>query len=256
MAQLDKEWNHMEWKAQLLRFTAFLAEPASERDFGHIWLGAIGTEADQVNLQPKRQLQVLQSTTQRFQMLLQVEGERIDFVLRAGEPKSPPGFVDIGHFHKVIDEFYEMVEQFLQTNDWPAAYRLAFGAGLFVETSDLATANQHVLELAPSIQIDPRANIRDLSFQINRVRVNEIDERSIRFNRLTKWSATDITEAVFRFSSGVPDVKKLHKYLTVLELDINTDADNTDPFTPELQRLLLSELIDLGVEISDKGDVE
>jgi hypothetical protein len=243
-----------QWKAQLLRFTVFLSQPALEIDLEQLWVDATGSEPDNVNSQPKRQLQVLQANIDGYRVALQAERERLDLVFQPPEPFVSLGLPELGPFELIMSKFKEFVHIWLNVDEWPDATRIAVGATLFIDTTDLTEARRIMLDMVPSLKIDEDSDVEDLLFQINRPRLYSIEGQEIRFNRLAKWSAVQLLGTLFSASTGMTRVDKTS--IAVLELDINTPIDAPIQYDAKFQDDIVDHLVQMAVEISIRGDVE
>jgi len=261
----------IQWRVQGLRFTAFLNQIPLELDFKQLWLEAIGSEPDEVNSQPKRQLQVFVQKTEEYRAVLQVERERIDLVLQPLESFPPKAVYELGPFQSLSETFKEYIHQWLSVDDWPTANRVAFGATLSVEAPSIIAARQILLDMVPSLKIDIESNVEELLFQINRPRLLTIEGQQIKINRLAKWSAAQLIQTVISIGPVASYVDRTN--MALLELDINSALETNMLIGPNIpaffqgphdtiveydalfQTKLFDHLIEMATEISKRGDI-
>jgi hypothetical protein len=191
---------------------------------------------------------------------LQVAPERIDWLLapliepseEAGEelPPTPPS---AGPFTEALSSFLKLAIQWLQ--GCPPVTRLAFGAILFQPTVDRRAGHVQLSKYLHSIDLDPDTS--DFFYQINRPRNSTSGISGLRINRLTKWSV--IMFQHFSVTLGKATITTAG-YTTQeaacrVELDINTAPDFPDVLPHETLPKIFQELVDLGQEITAKGDI-
>jgi hypothetical protein len=65
-----------------------------------------------------------------------------------------------------------------------------------------------------------------------------------------------VTEAHLDFAMPAARLTRTERFANSLELDINSDAENSTAFDIGFQHQLVDELVGLGLEITEKGDVK
>jgi len=139
----------------------------------------------------------------------------------------------------------------------PPVVRLAYGATLFEPVPDRQTGYRRLSQLVP-VQIDPVGS-EDFLYQINRPRTSRTGLPGLTINRLSKWSVAAFQNFVLMFT--IPPVQPAQpqagrpEIACRIELDINTAPSYTNELPHERLGEIFRELIDVGSEIADRGDV-
>jgi hypothetical protein len=164
----------------------------------------------------------------------------------------------VGPFPQALEIFVPLVERWssLQAD----VNRLAFGAVLHSRVESLEMGYKKLGELLPSVQLDSEGS-SEFFYQINRPRESKSGIARLRINRLSKWSVAVRTRGVLMGrmisdeqtvnweSSGQPMVS------CRLELDINTSPEYETALPAQHIRSVFRELVDLAVEVAEKGDL-
>jgi len=250
------------WEAESLRLTAF-PSPSAELGAQDWWKQLIGDEPDSKIMEPKTGVQREEGRIKNDrvdgQLILAIQPNRIDWQLGSILEELPlRGLPTIGSFSEALDFFLEKMLAWLKSTA-PAVNRLAFGAVLLQPTSDLKDSYSHISSYLP-FGLDEGSS--DFSYQINRPRkLSSSDIPDLSVNRLSKWSAIKLSTGIF---TGPPDnpnqiteyFNNSTRFAVRLELDINTAPNSSE----ELSALELSDvfhqLVELGKEIADKGDIK
>ena len=130
------------------------------------------------------------------------------------------------------------------------------GAVLNGPVASKVEANTELARFLPTVDLSP--NSSDFLYQINRPRQLTLPgSPNLMVNRISKWSVVRWRRGVISASGGqVTMSPTVDATAYRLELDINTDAS----FKGELPHERLGEvfefLVRLGVEISQRGDIE
>lgn len=102
----------------------------------------------------------------------------------------------------------------------------------------------------------------DFLYQINRPRkISSVESFECSVNRLSKWSASKWSVSLFAGSGSDPSqltqyITKPTQFAVRLELDINTAADFVGELDSEKLPHIFRELVELGKEIANKGDIK
>ena len=190
------------------------------------------------------------------QLVLSGRQARVDWNLQAiaGLPSEPmQGLPTLGPLPDSLESFRKVAEKWLNVS--PDITRLAFGAVLVIKVADLPSAYQELSQFLPNVSLD-KTDSPDFLYQINRPRTSELRE-GLRINRLSKWSVTQTgTIAINIGPSAGPTLESGSPQSACrLELDINTSAESLTPIPQDKTQVLFKELIELGSEIADKGDI-
>lgn len=244
-----------EWQVAVLRLTAF-PSPSEEIHAQNWWINTLGNSPDTITNTPKAGLEHLEGAYEGGKIILEIQPNRIDWgftVIDEGPFISQ--VPSLGLFNSVGDSFFRPLESWLSNEQIPSIQRLAYGAVLLNPVEDLAAGYRNLSNYLPTVTIDPERS-SDFLYQINRPRNSTIIP-NLGINRLSKWSVTRMQIGLFSTAIGsqVSPVGMKTFYANRLELDINTNQDNTNPFDSENTVALFRELISLGSEIMTRGDI-
>jgi hypothetical protein len=244
------------WYVQQLRLTAF-PSPAAEIDHSN-WFAAItGTDPETSAVNRKTGEHIDQGLYEDARLILNVQPSRIDWIygkdLSVEAPKNVTD-ISLGLYSDVSQTFQLLMANWFDSDISPALIRLAFGAVLLRAAASHEEAYKQ-LEVYFPFDI-PLDGARDFLYRINRPRVSQRSGLEITINRLSTWSAIVTQHALLSFPtltniSGT----SLGLYACRLELDINSDAEYENELEKVQLSKLLTELIELGEEISLKGDI-
>lgn len=243
------------WLVETLRLTAFPSAGATvePRDW---WEHVVGEAPETRNIQPR--INSVQEEGEFFggRLILTVQPQRADWLfIPAFEPHfGAPDFAQLRPFPDSLAILRKLSSQWLERS--PLLQRLAFGAVLDIPTDSRPAGYRQLAQYLPSVQIDPEDS-SDFLYQINRRRVSRImPELSV--NRLSKWSVA--TAKFLQVAVGdVPgriEIPSEEYTLVRAELDINTAHEYRGTLPARLLPDLFEELIELGKEISTKGDAK
>lgn len=242
-----------DWQAESLRCTVFPAEQGVELPGFAV---AIGTEPDRVEGQPKLRVQKESGVLADGATTVVLEQLPSLAHLRVGLP--PEVSLKTGAEPAALEQANEIFAVY--ANRWLAALpplsRLAFGAVLTRSVSSRAEGYQALNELLPAVDVDADGS-EDFRYQVNRPREVVVGQESVRVNRLTKWSVR--RTQVFAGDAASPATPRSLEddYHVVLELDVNTAPGSTAILnTAATATKVFASLVELGVEISEKGDVK
>ncbi len=240
------------WRVLSLRLTTFLSEGPSF-DPTQMWTDVAKDTPDEEQNRPR---------SGEFSRVGQVEGMRLRLL-------GQPGRVDwLGEIN--IEQ--EIGSGELSAVSWALAHtliarvagvylavpeilvnRLAFGAILVQPVDDVRSGYVELNKLLGTVTIDPDHST-DFSYQINRRRISAVMPELV-INRLSKWSVMSqntirLNIAAERDLTIIPSLHAVR-----LELDVNTVSDLRQELPSAQLRPIFDELIAMGVEIAEKGDV-
>ena len=221
----------------------------------------MGTAPDEEQRRPREGLLQQIGTLGGFVVVLRLGHPRVDWFLQAnGEPPStvpPSPELRPAPLDEALNRLRNVAENWFSIQ--PTVSRIAFGANLVQPATNMREALSRLACSLPNVTIDPE-NSSDFFYQINRPR----DARSIeglRINRLSKWSVmTQVTGSLVVQASPSAEQQAsmgpmAQGYASSLELDINTAANYPHGLEQTSATTLFNELIELGKEIGEKGDV-
>ena len=236
------------WQVESLRFTTFLS-PSAENPDPNWWEVVVGEPPQSLNAQPKQGIvQAVGSVEGGFTLVLGIQPARVDWMY--GRP-------DEGDSIAPLEESINRFAEFLTT--WfeicPSAVRLAFGAILLIPVGSKEDGYRLLNRYLPSFTLDAERS-SDFSYQINRWRLSQSIE-GLRINRLSRWSTAKRQKSTIAIGPGgiVPSQLQDAEFSCRLELDINTAPEYEGEFDQGRTATLYQELVTLGIEITDKGDI-
>ena len=244
------------WQVENLRATTFHAPGESIATSTSTWESIVGEQPEQVLTRPREGIIQQSGTFEGKPLLLIGRLDRVDWILRGviGPPVEPlPGPPTLGPLPVAMESFTRIAREWLSVS--PTATRLAFGAALFIRVNDLASAYSELSRFLPNANLWG-TDSPDFLFQVNRPRISKLPTL-VRINRLAKWSVMQSgTISIGIGSGGGPMPASASSELACrLELDINTAAESVGPIPPDQTRPLFEELVALGREIADSGDI-
>jgi hypothetical protein len=247
-----------DWEVESLRVTAFPAQNAEVKP-DNWWQEVVGTGPETQLVQAKLGEKRFQGAFEGGQLTLRVQPGRIDWLLgRAPTPINDQPMKDVspsvGRFDATCPRFTGLVDRWLPFG--PSLNRIAFGGVVLLPVPDRATGYKRLMPYLPSVKIDPEGS-RDLLYRINRPRISQTGIKDLQVNRLTTWSVGTITFKAVTITGGLqPTVTSGEgAVFSKVELDISTAAEFSGGFVPDQSQKTLKELVGLGVEIIEKGDV-
>ena len=137
----------------------------------------------------------------------------------------------------------------------PALKRIAFGVILMHPVSSPHEAYQ---ELSRFVQYPlDGERMSDFSLQLNRRRDSQLAEIGLQINRLAKWSAVTVRNVQITLMGDelLQQRARPARYAVRCELDINTSPTRQEPLPAEQLPTLFDELVELGSEIAQFGDI-
>lgn len=246
----------MNWLVEVLRATAFYDAGEATPSAVNIWETATGRSPERVANQLAEGVEVAEGVFENNALSVSRRVGRVDIVLNVAPP--PPntrvdGFVAMGAFHTHLRRFSPAVTSWLRNS--PSSTRLAFGSVLLMNAKDLRDGNEMMGRLLPDVHIDID-NAYDFFYQINRRRRSK-STNAVIINRLTKWSVAQGGSVDFIAGGGVGLQLSSERifFASRLELDINTIGPPNHPIPKAKTVELFEELVTLGVEIANKGDM-
>ena len=247
----------IQWKAETLRATAFYNVGETPKDVNHLWRLITHREPLQVTSRSAESLHIAEGTfgSAGNQLQCTIRPERVDWVLLPSPPLVQPiqGLITVGPLEVVLPPFQDLSARWLQMSS--AINRLAFGAVLLVEVDDLPGANEILCTLLPSLNLDLEG-VADFLYRVNRRRnLSSIPDNPV--NRLSTWSVAQGGSVQLTMIGNVnPQVTRQdNRFACRLELDVNTVGMFPTPLGEAKAADLFNDLVNLGKEISEKGDI-
>jgi len=243
------------WRTAVLRLTAFTS-PTAQYTRQNWWEELFGEQAETKASNSKIGEQNEAGPFNNARLTLHAVPTRIDWLFGVGT--EPIVLTDIetvthGTFMESVEPFVDVMSRWLSAGSSPTPVRIAFGSVLLQPAADKEEAIRRLADYLP-ITLLP-GNASDFLYQVNRPRVSVSGITGLMINRLSKWSVLQIQQQMAAIGTPKAIQQFPPVFANVLELDINTAAE----FEGELDRArlpdLLRELVDLGEEIAEKGDI-
>jgi hypothetical protein len=239
-----------DWGTTLLRLSAFPVEPERRTDL--TWWAQVAGSEPEINVERKMPRSLEQSGVleQGNRLVLRIDPTRIDWLAVPSEP-TPGDLPDIiGPFPDVLPQFLALVKKWSALSDRPPIHRLALGAILNHPEATAKSGYERLSKYLPAIKIDTDKS-HDFLFQINRPVVSNVASvAGLGMNRLSKW----LVQTIQVMHLGPSGMTQNEGIVTLLELDISTDAKRKDPLPDAAFDGLIDELGLLGIEIASSGD--
>lgn len=244
-----------EWEAEHLRITTFHTADFNVSELPRQWEDLFGEPPEQQTIRPREGITELAGIYAGNQFVLTAQQQRVNFlILPVAKPLTEIAQVlpTLGLFARTLESLHDISTKWLATCG--PITRLAFGSVLVRQVDNVLSGHQHLAQFLPFLGTYDR-EAYDFLYQINRPRLSIVDP-GIRLNRLTKWSI--MQGGGIAFAIGPSEVKRLTSDSVMacrLELDINTTPNRANPLLREQIEPIFHELVTLGSEISEKGDI-
>jgi hypothetical protein len=244
------------WMANSLRMTAILS-PAAQLPKHSLWEEVIGQPAEKVTSQPRAGVQQEEGSFGGGRLSVIVQPARVDWVLAVDNNQATNSPIpSIGPFVDLLNLFADKMTRWLEMS--PAIQRLAFGSVLLLPMDEESSARQQLFAYLP---LNPQnfENAQEFLYQINRPRNSISGISNLLINRLSKWSVITWRTINFSssdFTSNISTYSEFPDSLSCcIELDINTSPNYQEDLPKEKLSQIFRELVDLGKEIVQEGDI-
>jgi hypothetical protein len=241
------------WRVETARVTAFPGDVVNVDGLSW-WLDVIGSAPESVLTRSRAGQYNAQGEVDGRRMTLQVQPGRIEWNLTpVVKPDDEPlNFPTLGLLDDVSQSLAGAVRRWLPMA--PILKRVAFGAALVQPVDGLqvgyARLQPYLGRMRPDLD-----GASDFFYQINRPRTSRSGVEGLAINRLTRWTVQVAQRMTLTIAPGGADTRSLGEETACrLELDINTAADFGE-LPPTSLEVLLGELIALGREIAERGDI-
>ena len=233
------------WQVEALRITAF-----PENNTSALWKQCVGKEPTDIRIQRTETREVKYKNGRIF--LIEHPG-RIEWQYLAKQDDNEPLRLPIiGSLEEELDVIVELARKWLNLSDKFQLNRLAFGAVLLNPVESMLRGYENLQEFLPFLaSVDLSENSSDFNYQVNRQRNSKIIA-GLPINRLTRWSVIRLKQ----FDLTQTRVTDLNLVASRLELDINTSPDRISSLPSADLANLFDELVQMGLELSEKGDIE
>jgi hypothetical protein len=251
------------WQAESFRLSLFLAPDVRANGEGW-WTKVAGAEPENRNAKPARGELIESGFLAGNVLTLSVQPSRVDWFLSPnffpeGDDGRAVGIKSVGAFESTGQTFLPTLINWL--NDCPAIVRLAYGAVLLEPVDNREAGYLRIAEYLPAVKVDPFGS-EDFFYQINRPRESRA-VKGLRLNRLSKWSVSSyqplsIAIGVPQGQSGQPLVHSHGGTPAIAcraEFDLSTPGGVQDKLPHDALPGIFEELVILGAEIAQKGDI-
>ena len=155
----------------------------------------------------------------------------------------------IGAMQEKVDWFFDLLNPWL-AKSCPPLIRIAFGGKLLQAAPTSQDAYRVLANHLPAVNLEPNPN--DFVLQINRRRVSNVVP-GLPLNRVSTWSKLNVAFSVE--SPPRAPFKWQDNCYSAVELDMNTAPERSENLPHESLPRLFEELVSLGVEIAERGDI-
>lgn len=242
-----------DWQVETLRLTVFPSDITAV-SMSKLWDSVIGQDPDSIHFQRD----VIDAREVRFgngRMVLAKQTDRIDWRYLSIEDNSNSVQLPIiGKLEEELNTFADLANTWLVSPDLLSMNRLAFGAVLLRPVNTVEDGNLFLEGKLSNMNLE---GVRDFNYQVNRRRKSQIDPE-IEINRLSKWNVYSgqlVTVAIDPIRGQQVSTTTGLSIASRLELDINTFPERSGPLPPHKLSALFGELIDMGLEVSERGDI-
>ena len=246
-----------DWQAEHARLTVFPMPEATTRST-EWWSTVTGGQPDETTTNPKKGSALIQGAIDSGRLILKLEPDRIDWLLRPSESDmeelvAAREFLTLGPAMEIVDTVSAIAEKWLTGDDLPAIARIAFGAVLIHPEADHQAGYRRLPDYVP-VQVDPESS--DFHYQINLPPVPSATRiEGLSLNRLSKWSVAALKSFRFTGTTVVQAQPVPGAFALRVEWDINTAATFAGPI-PHAQLVdIYRELVAAGRAIAANGVV-
>lgn len=239
------------WKLENIRLTAFPAEPVLDKN--RHWKAVMGTEPEaHLDQSVRGDLYSIAETPREdggyISLRIGPNGKRIDWLAGRVQGLEPAGESLIaGEVGAWVEVMQEIADAFAAKAEVEAE-RLAIGMVLLEPVDSRQEGYRRLGELLEGyVKVDPESS--EFRYQINRPRQSKVREGIV--NRVSDWSVARKTS----LQEGTQSVRAVYNFMTRLALDMSTPADSEVNITPVDQASIIQEMIELALELSDRGDI-
>lgn len=242
-----------DWHVETMRITVFPSD-MSVVDMPTVWDSVMDQEPDAIHFQKD----VIDAREVQFgngRIVLAKQPDKIDWhYLSLQDRADSEQLPIIGKLEEELNAFSELANAWFVSSDMLPINRLAFGSVLLRPVNTVEEGNSILTDLLPKMNLK---GARDFNYQVNRRRNSNV-EPGIQVNRLSKWnvhSAQLVTVEINPMQGQQITRTTGLRIACRLELDINTFPEHTATLPPDKLSDIFRELIDLGLEISEEGDI-
>lgn len=264
MAETDNQMMmpKRDWRIQEYRYTIFPSSPILPvDDLDQWWTALIGSNPVEFNRRPAEAYSVVVGSAKFGEVDSKVIIEQLidRFHLRIQTAPLPPDpdfpWPVIGQLKDTVTIFNDLVGRCCNLPLWPNQIsRVALGSTLLLPVISREEGYSVLSDLLHYVEIDPVGS-ENFAYQINRPKSTKFGN----VNRLMHWMTTTMSGPIALKIEGTQvDVQPTieQKFAVKLAIDISTKIENADTIKAASQIEVYSVLLNLAMEIADRGDFE
>ena len=243
--------NFGDWDVESLRLSIF--HSPVEVPPG-LWEQLMGVAPENVQTQPRERIRQEQGAMDNNRLLLVVQHGRLDWhvlpnpsrdIIREALPTLEAAEQTISRLTEALNLSLRAVRQ---------VQRLAFGAGLVQQASDLSEGLTQLSKYLPRLDLENHGG-SDFVYQVNKRGRSPI-ALHVQINRLSRWQLGEIQGGSFTIGPlQQPHFQTSERtFVSKLTLDINTAAEN-NAISADTMPHLFRELVRFSCEIAIEGDI-
>ena len=250
---MESDLSQLKWDVVSLRMTAFPA-PGSTMTVSGWWETVVGEAPEEQIARPRSGEFFEHGNLESGVFELKINPSSVTWTHRFDELQQESERESLGEFISTCDKFCMRMNKWFELEEVPNLIRLAFGAILVQPVENQQVGLERLTKYIPAVSLDS-ANSIDFLYQINRRRASELGFVDFEINRLTKWSV--IQKQLFHINPalGGDAVTTPPRNFVRLELDINSVQEFEGEFMKGQLSKVFDELVELGAEIAEKGDI-
>ena len=244
----------IDWHVETMRITVFPSD-ITVVDMPKLWDSVMDQEPDAIQFQREK----IDAREVRFgngRMVLAKQADRIDWHYLSNPDTNTDSLQlpIIGKLEEELNAFTDLANAWFVSSKMFAIKRLAFGAVLLRPVNSVEEGNSILADMLPNMNLK---GVRDFYYQVNRRRNSKVAP-GIEVNRLSKWNVYSgqlVTVAINPMQGQQVDTTTGLSNACRLELDINTFQETTDSLPSHSLSAIYDELVSMGLEISERGDI-
>ncbi len=250
---MGNDLSQFQWDAVSLRMTAF-PRPGSELTATDWWRSVVGEVSEQQTMNPQSG-EFLESGKFGPGILeLKISPVNVTWVYRMEDRQQETVRVSIGDFRTRSREFRSLMDKWFDLDAFSNPIRMAFGAILIQPVRNQEEGFVRLSDYISAISFNPPPSSSFL-YQLNRRRESTLDIEDLVINRVMKWSLAQQQLMVHHPDGRVDFASAAPNSLVHLEIDINTIPEFEGEFDKGCLPKVFGELVELGIEIAEKGDI-
>lgn len=242
-----------DWQVEILRITVFPVDIDSVSP-SQLWETHIGDSEPEIHIQPGKSNQ-RSASYGNGEIYLVKTPSQVDwrYILPLNDDSDDNDLPVWGNLRNELTTFNEFSKDFLENSSIFPLNRLAFGAVLMKPTLDVLSTQRNIEKSLPHINME---NAAEFGYIINRRRASD-SITELQINRLSRWHVATLERNASTLDPAMDTVEnRLEKLFAArLELDINTVPTEEIRLRSRKLHTLFEELLHLGLEIANKGDI-